>query len=146
MSTSMTFKNANRAKIAALLKAARTIAVIGLSANPARPSFEVASALLNFGYRVIPVNPKLDFWEGIRAFPTLEAAVRALAPETVIDIVNVFRQPKHVATIVDDCIRVRIPAIWLQLGVIDESSAMRAQEAGLTVVMDKCIKVERMRS
>lgn len=139
----MTFRNPSGAEIAALLAAARVIAVVGLSANPARPSFDVAEALSNFGYRVIPVSPQLTSWQGIPAVPSLEAARASLAPGECIDIVNVFRQPQHVAAIVDDCIRLKLPALWLQLGVIDETAALRARAAGIAVVMDKCIKVER---
>ncbi len=141
----MTFQNPSRDEIAALLRQARTIAVVGLSDDPSRPSFGVAEVLLKFGYRIIPVNPRLTSWEKIPALPTLDAAVHSLAPGERIDIVDVFRQPEHVAAIVDDCLRLALPALWLQLGVIDEAAAVRARASGMTVVMDKCIKVERMR-
>jgi predicted CoA-binding protein len=141
----MTFQNLKHAEIAELLREARTIAVVGLSANPARPSYDVATALLEFGYRIIPVSPRLQSWENIPAVPTLDAAVATLAPGERIDIVNVFRQPQHVAGIVTDCLRLKLPALWLQLGVIDEIAAARAQDGGMTVVMDKCLKIERVR-
>lgn len=141
----MTFQNPSRAEITGLLTRARTIAVVGLSDNPMRPSYEVTEALQGYGYRIVPVNPALTAWQGIPAVPTLEAAVASLKPGERIDIVDVFRQPQHVAGIVDDCLRLELPALWLQLGVIDEAAALRAQAAGMTVVMDKCIKVERMR-
>jgi predicted CoA-binding protein len=118
---------------------------VGLSDNPARPSYGVAEVMRNYGYRIIPITPSLASWNGLPAFPTLDAAVGSLAPGEHIDIVDVFRQPQHVAPIVDDCLRLRLPALWLQLGVVDEPAAMRAQKGGVTVVMDKCIKVERMR-
>jgi predicted CoA-binding protein len=141
----MTFQNASKAEIAALLTTARTIAVVGLSDNPSRPSYDVANAMQGFGYRIIPVSPTLTKWQGIPAVPTLETAVASLAPGERIDIVNVFRQPWHVAAIVDDCLRLNLPALWLQLGVVDEAAALRGQMAGIVVVMNKCLKVERMR-
>jgi len=141
----MTFQNPSRTEIAELLTQARTIAVIGLSDNPVRPSFGVAEALRSFGYRIIPVNAALATWQGIPAFPTLEAAVASLKPGEHIDIVNVFRQPQHVAAIVDECLRLKLPALWLQLGVVDDAAALRAKAGGMTVVMDRCIKVERAR-
>ncbi len=142
----MTFQNPSQAQIAALLTAARTVVIVGLSDNPARPSYGVAEVMRGFGYRIIPVSPTLTTWQSIPAVPTLEAAVASLAPGERIDIVDVFRQPQHVAAIVDDCLRLKLPALWLQLGVVDEVAALRAQSGGITVVMDKCIKVERMRS
>lgn len=141
----MPFSNPSSEAIAALLRSAHTIAVMGLSDNPQRPSYDVASTLLDYGYRVLPVNPSLAVWEGKRAAPDLDQAVQSLSPGESIDIVNVFRQPEHIAAIVDDCIRLELPAIWLQLGVIDVDAAQRARDAGITVVMDRCIKVERMR-
>src|SRR5262245_33505169 len=139
----MSFVNPSSEAIRRLLESARTIAVVGLSGNPLRPSHEVASALLDYGYRIVPVNPGLATWQGLRAVPDLDHA-RQAAPAG-IDIVNVFRRSEHVAAIVDDCIRLGMPALWLQLGVVDEAAALRAQQAGITVVMNHCIKVERMR-
>ena len=136
----MTFTNPTDQQIAALLQRARTIAVVGLSANPSRPSCEVAEAMRSFGYSIVPVNPALKEWQGIPAVATL-----AEAAANRIDIVNVFRQSEHVAGIVADCLRLKLPALWLQLGVIDETAALAAQAGGMTVVMNKCIKVERMR-
>jgi predicted CoA-binding protein len=141
----MTFQNPSRPEIAALLTSSRNIAVVGLSDNPTRPSFDVAEVMRKFGYRIIPVSPTISNWQGIAAVPTLDAAVAALGPNERIDIVDVFRQPQHVDAIVDDCIRLKLPALWLQLGVVDEAAALRARHEGITVVMDKCIKVERMR-
>lgn len=96
-----------------------------------------------YGYRMVPVNPKIERWEGEPAFPTLAAAVEAQRAGSPIDIVDVFRRSEHVAAIVDDCLRLRLPALWLQLDVIDEAAAARASAAGMTVVMDRCILVER---
>src|SRR5262245_50413656 len=141
----MPFANPPDDAIARLLNAARTIAVIGLADNPRRASYEVAAAMLDYGYRIVPVNPALAVWEGIRAVPDLDHVADTLEPQQRIDIVNVFRRSEHVAAIVADCIRLQVPALWLQLGVIDETAAERARDAGITVVMDRCIKVERMR-
>jgi uncharacterized protein len=148
----MRFANPSADSIRRLLGTARTIAVVGLSDNPQRPSYEVTSTMLDFGYRIVPVNPALAVWEGIRAFPDLASASESMrsamasdAGSAGIDIVNLFRRPEHIAGIVEECIRLRLPALWLQLGVVDEAAALRAQEAGITVVMDRCIKMERTR-
>jgi hypothetical protein len=141
----MAFANPDQTEITRLLREARTIAVVGLSDNPQRDSYQVAATLLDYGYRIIPVNPRLAVWEGTRALPDLDHLSEVLGPGEQVDIVDVFRQPQYVAEVVDDCIRLQLPAIWLQLGVIDEGAAQRAQEAGLTVVMDRCMKIERMR-
>ena len=141
----MSFANPPPETIRRLLSTAGTIAIVGLSDNPQRPSYEVASTLLDLGHRIVPINPALAVWEGIRALPDLEHARELMPPGQQIDIVNVFRRPVHIAAIVDDCIRLAMPALWLQLGVIDEAAALRAQQAGITVVMDRCIKMERMR-
>ena len=117
--------------------------MVGLSTDPDRPSFGVAGAMRAYGYRIVPVNPEIDRWEGEPAFATLAAAVEAQAADSPIDIVDVFRRSEHVAAIVDDCLRLELPVLWLQLGVVDHAAAARAQAAGMTVVMDRCILVER---
>ncbi len=127
------FTNPSTDAIRALLRRIKTIAVVGLSASPVRPSHGVARALQGFGYRIIPVNPTLTEVLGEKAYPSLRAL-----PEPV-DLVDVFRESSHVAGIVDDCIALQLPALWLQDGVIDAAAALRAREAGLTVVMDRCI-------
>ena len=139
----MRHRNPDSGAIAALLERARTIAVVGLSTDHGRPSFGVARAMRAYGYRIVAVNPEMARWEGDPAFPTLAAAVEAQQSGTPIDIVDVFRRPEHVAAIVDDCLRLELPALWLQLGVVDHAAAARAQAAGMTVVMDRCILVER---
>ena len=138
-----TFRNPDREAIDALLRAARTIAVIGLSDDPARPSFGVTRSMRGFGYRIVPVNPALESWEGIPAFPDLASAAAALGDDARIDLVNVFRRPAHVGRVVDDCLRLGLPALWLQLGVVNAEAAARAVDAGMTVVMDRCIYVDR---
>ena len=141
----MTFKNPPTAVIHQLLQSSKTIAVVGLSDNPARPSWEVSQHMRDFGYRILPVNPSLQAWEGLPAYPDLAAAAAALGPGEHIDIVNVFRRPLQVGHVVDECVRLGLRALWLQLGVINEDAAERAAESGMTVVMDRCIYVDRAR-
>ncbi|HPF27835.1 MAG: CoA-binding protein [Steroidobacteraceae bacterium] len=136
------FQNPSQSDIAERLRAARTIAVVGLSANAARPSHGVARSLQRFGYRVVPVTPATERILGEVCFATLGDAVAALGRDT-IDIVDVFRQPQHVKAIVDDCIRLELPALWLQDGVIDPAAAARATAAGIFTVMDRCIYRDR---
>ncbi|CDH46784.1 CoA-binding protein [Candidatus Contendibacter odensensis] len=127
------FANPPAADIRALLQRVKTIAVVGLSASPNRPSHGVARALQGFGYRIIPVNPSVSAVLGERSY----ASLRDL-PQPV-DLVDVFRESSHVAAIVEDCIALKLPALWLQDGVVDKAAALRAQAAGLTVVMNRCI-------
>jgi len=129
------------ATIAEILDQARTIAVVGLTNREGRASYGVARFLQSQGYRIVPVNPAIESSLGEPAFPTLDAAVAA-HPE--IDLVNVFRAPEHVPAIVDDVIRLRIPRLWLQEGVVHPEAAAWAEAAGIRVVMDHCILKERM--
>ena len=142
----MSFTNPSREDIDRLLADARSIAVVGLSDNPARTSYGVSAAMQSWGYRILPVNPAIRESLGERAFGSLAEAVAALPPGGRIDVVNVFRRPEHVAEVVDECIAMGLPAIWLQEGVVDEAAASRAVEAGLTVVMDRCIMKDRARA
>ena len=139
----MTFRNPSSAEIESLLRGARTLAVVGLSADASRPSYGVAAAMQRFGYRVIPVNPGAATVLGERAVPDLDHVGEVLASGEQVDIVDVFRRPEHVSAIVDDCIRLRLPALWLQDGVVDQAAAQRAQAAGICVVMDRCIFRDR---
>ena len=129
----MTFTNPTPEQICALLRKVKTVAIVGLSPQPARPSFNVAKALQSFGYRIIPVRPLVDEVLGEKAYPDLESL-----PETP-DIVDVFRASEHVPEIVESCIRLGIKKLWLQDGVIHEEAALHAQAAGITVVMDRCM-------
>ena len=131
--TDMSFSNPTPEQIRALLAQVRNVAVVGLSPQPARPSFNVAKALQGFGYRIIPVRPMVDEVLGEKAYPDLESL-----PE-VPDIVDVFRASEHVPEIVESCIKLGIKNLWLQDGVIHEASALRAQQAGITVVMGRCM-------
>ena len=137
------FTNPSTEQIAQLLRSARTIAVVGLSADPTRPSHGVARALQRFGYRIVPVTPSAEVILGESAVPDLAHLSEVLAPGEHVDIVDVFRRPEHVAGIVDECIRLKLPALWLQDGVIDEVAAERARSAGLFTVMDRCIFRDR---
>ncbi len=137
------FANPSTEQIAQLLRSARTIAVVGLSADPTRPSHGVARALQRFGYRIIPVTPTADMILGEQSVPDLAHLSDVLGPDERVDIVDVFRRPEHVAAIVDECIRLRLPALWLQDGVIDETAAERARSAGIFTVMDRCLFRDR---
>ncbi|HEY3785721.1 MAG TPA: CoA-binding protein [Steroidobacteraceae bacterium] len=137
------FTNPSTEDIADLLRRARVIAMVGLSASPARPSHRVALALQGFGYRVIPVNPTGGRILGEPAVPGLDQIQSVLEAGERVDIVDVFRQPEHVSGIVADCIRLRFPALWLQDGVIDEAAAERARRAGILTVMDRCLYRDR---
>jgi len=119
-----------------LLLRAKTIAVVGLSSDPMRPSYGVSQYMQRKGYRIVPVNPNETEVLGEKAYGSL-----AELPEQV-DLVDVFRQPQFVPDIVDEAIRLKIPAIWLQEGVVHKAAAQKAREAGLTVVMDLCILKE----
>ena len=116
-----------------ILTSARTIAVVGLSANPRRPSHGVARYLQRAGYRIIPVNPNVDEVLGERAYASLRQI-----PQPV-DVVEVFRRSEFVGPIVDDAIAIKASAVWLQDGVVDEDAAARARACGLDVVMDDCM-------
>jgi predicted CoA-binding protein len=134
-----TFQNPTEKEIKALLQRVRSIAVVGLSPRPNRPSHQVAAQLQRFGYRIIPVRPAVDSVLGEKARASLEKL-----PERV-DLVDVFRAPEHVDAIVDQCIRLGLPAIWLQDGVVNLPAARRARDAGMFVVMDRCVYRDYMR-
>lgn len=116
-----------------ILRSARTIAVVGLSPDPHRPSHGVARYLQRAGYRIIPVNPNVDQVLGEVAYANLSDVPHA------VDVVDVFRRSEFVGPIVDEAIAIKAPAIWLQDGVVDEAAAARARSAGLDVVMDDCM-------
>jgi predicted CoA-binding protein len=120
------------ATIEEIFRTCRTIAVVGASSNPARPSNRVAGYMKAQGYRVIPVNPNEQIVIGEKAFPSLTAV-----PES-IDLVDIFRKSEQVLPTVEDAIAMGAKAVWMQEGVINEAAAIRAKEAGLLVVMDRC--------
>jgi len=119
-----------------LLKRVRTIAVVGLSDSPLRPSHGVAAYMQSQGYHIIPVNPKIEEALGEKSYRSL------LDVREKIDIVDIFRRPEYVEEIVDQAIRLKIPAIWMQEEVINEKAAEKARQAGIFVVMDQCILKE----
>jgi predicted CoA-binding protein len=125
----------------ALLTAAKTIAVVGASNEPWRPSFGIMRYLQRAGYRIIPVNPFL-VGQTVHG-EAFQPSLRDLAEP--VDLVNVFRRPDAVEAIVDDAIAAAVPAIWMQLGVRNEAARVKAEAAGITVVMDRCISVEHAR-
>ena len=119
-----------------LLKNSKTIAVVGLSENPMRPSHGVSAYMQSHGYRIIPVNPNIKGSLGEKAYGSL------LAVPEKIDIVNVFRRSEFVEEAVDQAIQLKVPAIWMQEDVINEKAAHKARQAGIFVVMDRCILKE----
>ncbi|MEP6574142.1 MAG: CoA-binding protein [Gemmatimonadota bacterium] len=125
-------------EIAAIVRSARRIAVVGLSPNPARPSHEVASYLQQVGYEIIPVRPGVSQVLGRPAYSDLRLAGATGA----IDIVNVFRRSEAIAGLVDDCIAIHPRLVWLQVGVQDEVAAARLEQEGIPVVMNRCLMVD----
>jgi len=134
----MNFHNPTSTEICKILRDIHTIAVVGLSSNQARPSYRVAQALQSQGYKIIPVRPLAQMVLGEKAFADLESLYLDGGAGKA-DIVEVFRTAEHVPTIVDSCINLGIKYLWLQDGIIHEEAALRAQAAGITVVMDRCM-------
>ena len=122
--------------IADLLKRSKTIAVVGLSCNPMRPSHGVSAYMQSHGYRIIPVNPNIDECLGERAYASL------LDVPEQIDIVNIFRRPEFVEEVVNQAVQLKVPAIWMQEDVVHQRAAEKARAAGIFVVMDRCILKE----
>src|SRR6202008_3548119 len=122
--------------ITEILKNAQTIAVVGLSDNPLRPSHGVAAYLQTQGYRIIPVNPQIQTSLGEKAYASL------LDVPGKIDIVDIFRRPEFVEEVVDQAIQLKIPTVWMQEEIIHEKAAKKAGQAGIFVVMDRCILLE----
>src|SRR6267154_3564635 len=119
-----------------LLSKGKTLAVVGLSSNPMRPSHGVTAYMQSQGYRIIPVNPHIESCLGEKAYASL------LEVPGKIDIVNIFRRPEFVEEIVDQAIQLKVPAIWMQEDVIHERAAEKARKAGIFIVMDCCILKE----
>ena len=127
------FENPTNDAIRRLLGEVKRIAVVGLSPKPARPSYMVAEAMQGYGYEIVPVRPATAEVLGARAYPSL------LDVPGGIDLVDVFRAPEHVGPIVDACIERKVPYLWLQEGVVNHAEANRAKEAGMVVVMNRCL-------
>jgi predicted CoA-binding protein len=126
----------------ALLDGAKSVAIVGASDNPARPSYFVTRYLRTHGFEIWPVNPAHVSVDGLKSYPSLAALV---AERGVPDIVDVFRRPDALPRMVEEAIAVAVKAIWFQYGVINPDAIKRADDAGLTVVVDRCMKVEHAR-
>jgi predicted CoA-binding protein len=126
-------------EIKEILENAKTIAVVGLSANPDRTSYAVSRYLQDRGYKIIPVNPTITESLGEKAYPSLKDI-----PEKV-DIVDVFRNSRDVPPVADDAIAINARVLWMQEGIVNEEAAKKAEAAGLKVIMDRCIMVEHSR-
>ena len=127
--------------LGALLARTRTIAVVGLSPSPHRTSYGVSQYMKARGFRIVPVNPNTREVFGEKAYPTLKEAAR----HEKIDLVNVFRQAEDVPPVMDEAIAIGAPALWMQLGIINQAAAAKGRAAGMDVVQDRCIMVEHSR-
>lgn len=135
----MAFQNPDDEAIRRLLEKVRRIAVVGLSPKPHRDSHRVARYLLESGYEIVPVYPREEQILGQKVHRRVQDVAGA------VDLVDVFRRSEELPEVIDDAITARAGALWLQLGCIDEDGARRARDAGLTVVMDRCLMVEHAR-
>lgn len=133
MNAESTFENPGVAERCALLQRVKTVAVVGLSPNPSRPSYGVSQAMQGFGYTIIPVHPTAREVLGARAYPSLAGI------PVPIDLVNVFRRPEFIDGVVGDCLELGLKNLWIQEGIVNEPAALRAVQAGMFVVMDRCI-------
>ena len=127
------FENPNQQERCALLRRVKNIAVVGLSPNPVRPSYRIASSMRELGYNIIPVTPAVQEVLGAKAY----ARLRDVA--VPIDLVNVFRAAEYIDGIVDECIALKAGALWIQDGIVNEPAAERARAAGIMVIMDRCV-------
>ncbi len=135
----MSFANPDDGALRTLFGRVKTIAVVGLSPQPARPSYRVAQAMQRHGYRIVPVRPLVDEVLGEKAYPSLADIPFA------VDMVDVFRAAEHVPAIVEQCLALHLPSIWIQEGIVHEPAAQQAQAGGMTVVMDRCLLKEYVR-
>lgn len=135
----MNFSNPDDTALRALLDRVKTIAVIGLSPQAARPSYRVAQAMQRYGYRIVPVRPLVDSVLGEKAYAHLADIPFA------VDLVNVFRADEHLPAIVEQCLALHLPSIWIQEGIVAEAAAQQARAGGMTVVMDRCILKDYIR-
>jgi predicted CoA-binding protein len=129
----------DKAALAELIRTARTIAVVGLSRKPERPSHGVAAYLQRAGYRIVPVHPVGGITLGEPVYPDLRTAAAARGP---IDIVNIFRRSEHIAALLDAMLDVHPRLVWMQQGIRDNEVARRLESAGIAVVMDRCLAVD----
>lgn len=126
------------ASIRRILRDSKTIAVVGLSPKPQRPSHQVARYLMAAGYIIIPVNPGQDTILGLPCYRSLKAI------PTQVDMVDIFRRPEAVLPIVEDAIAIGAKFIWMQEGIVHKEAAAKAEAAGLIVIMDRCTKIDHM--
>ena len=131
--------NADDPEIKEILVKYSHIAIIGLSNNKEKPSYQVAKYLKEHNYEIYPVNPKYENILGVRCYPNL-----SVIPDS-IEIVDIFRKPSTIPEIVEDAIKCGAKVVWMQLGIVNNPAAQRAKEAGLNVVMSKCMMVEHKR-
>ncbi len=131
------FSNPSLDEIKTILVETKFIAVVGLSPKPKRPSHRVSKAMQEFGYTIIPIRPAVDEVLGEKAYADLQSIPQDLLSK--IDMVDVFRAPDKITPIIDACIVLKISLIWLQDGVVNEEEALKAQKAGIRVVMDRCV-------
>ena len=136
----MAFQNPSPGEIKALLQRVKTVAVVGLSTDPDRPSYSVAMYLQQNGYRIVPVRPGGGEILGERVYERLSDIPFA------VDLVDHFRRSSLVGPHIDEAVRLRVPAIWMQEGIVDEAAAERARAAGLVVVMDRCMLKEHRKA
>jgi len=134
----MNFIYDQAAAIRNILKNTSTIAVVGLSPKPNRPSNQVAQYLKDAGYTIIPVNPGQDTLLGLPCYPSLQAIPGP------VDMVDIFRRSEFVLPVVEEAIAIKAKIVWMQSGIINEAAARLAEEAGLTVIMDRCTMVDHM--
>ena len=134
----MILTNEQAATIRKVLRNSKTIAVVGLSPKPHRPSHQVASYLMEVGYTIIPINPGQDNILGRTCYPNLRAI------PTPVDMVDIFRRQETVLPIVEEAISIGAQFIWMQEGIINKEAAAKAESAGLTVIMDRCTKIDHM--
>ncbi|NSL53326.1 CoA-binding protein [Calidifontibacillus erzurumensis] len=132
----MAIENPSREEIAEILRTKKRIAVVGLSDSPEKPSYMIAKAMQNAGYEIIPVNPKIDEVLGVKAYASLKDI------EGHIDIVNVFRRSEQLPAIAKEAVEVGADVFWAQQGIANEEAYNYLKEHGVTVIMDRCIKVE----
>jgi hypothetical protein len=139
------FPNPSPEECCRQLREVRTIAVVGLSPKPDRPSHYVSKAMQQWGFRIVPVHPALDEALGERVYPSLSAIPVPLPPGRLdsggggIDLVDVFRAAEHIDAVVDECLRLGIPRLWIQEGIVNMPAAKRARAGGMFVVMDRCL-------
>ena len=136
----MAFQNPSPGEIKALLQRVKTVAVVGLSTDPDRPSYSVAMYLQQNGYRIVPVRPGGGEILGEKVYERLSDIPFA------VDLVDHFRKSSLVGPHIDEAIRLRVPAVWMQEGIVDQAAAERARAAGLTVVMDRCMLKEHRKA